>query len=84
MVAASAENGYHPAGTCRMGQGRRAVVDPQCRVHGVIGLRVVDASVIPLIVSGDPNAPVIMMAEKAADLITGKPPRPSSTWTKTN
>lgn len=69
-----AETAYHPSGTCRMGTDAMAVTDPQGRVHGVDGLRVVDASLMPLIVSGNLNAPTIMMAEKIADLVRGRTP----------
>lgn len=60
---------YHPTGTCKMGQGATAVVDAQLRVHGIEGLRVADCSIMPEIVSGNTNAPAIMIGEKASDLI---------------
>ena len=73
FVRAVADTAFHPSCSCRMGTDDRAVVDGQCRVRGVAGLRVVDASIMPSIVSGNLNAPTVMMAEKAADMMLGNP-----------
>lgn len=68
-IRATGHTAYHPAGTCRMGTDRMAVVDPQLRVHGIDGLRIADASVMPVVTTGNINAPTTMIGEKAADLI---------------
>lgn len=79
FVREHAETAYHPSCTCKMGSpdtDKMAVVDPMCRVIGVEGLRVVDASIMPSVISGNLNAPVVMLAEKAADIILGNKPLP--------
>jgi choline dehydrogenase len=77
-IRANAETAYHPSCTCRMGSDEMAVTDGAGRVHGVQSLRVVDASLMPDVVSGNLNVPTIMMAEKLADAIRGRAPLPRS------
>ncbi|HET7409635.1 MAG TPA: GMC oxidoreductase, partial [Paracoccaceae bacterium] len=78
FIRQHAESAYHPCGTCRMGQADdpMAVVDPECRVIGVEGLRVADSSIFPRITNGNLNAPSIMAGEKAADHVLGRDPLP--------
>jgi choline dehydrogenase len=79
FVRQHAETAYHPAGSNAMGYDAMAVVDAEGKVHGIDGLRIVDASIMPEIVTGNLNAPTIMMAEKLADVIRGRAPLPRST-----
>jgi choline dehydrogenase len=86
FVRENVESAYHPCGTCRMGSPDdiRSVVDPECRVIGTDRLRVADSSVFPEITNGNINAPSIMVGEKAADMVLGRPPLAASNlrpWT---
>ncbi|MSP83239.1 MAG: choline dehydrogenase [Alphaproteobacteria bacterium] len=80
-LRATVGTSYHPVGTCKMGLESEgmAVVDPECQVYGIEALRVADASIMPDVVSGNTNAPSIMIGEKASDMILGRPPLPRST-----
>ncbi|MDK2776263.1 MAG: choline dehydrogenase [Pseudomonadota bacterium] len=78
FIRANVESAYHPSCSCRMGEDDMAVVDSNTQVHGIRGLRVVDSSVFPTIPNGNLNAPTIMVAERAADLIRGRQPLPAS------
>jgi choline dehydrogenase-like flavoprotein len=83
FIRASSYTVHHQVGTCRMGEHPEAVVDSQLRLRGIAGLRVVDASVMPLIIGGNTNAVVVMIAEKAADMIRQRPalaPIKEATW----
>jgi choline dehydrogenase len=79
FVREHAETAFHPSCSCKMGEDDMAVVDGQGRVHGLEGLRVVDASIMPIVTTGNLNAPTIMLAEKIADQIRGRAPLPRST-----
>ena len=74
FIAKEGESAYHPCSTCKMGLDAMAVTDANLRVHGIKNLRVVDASVFPYVTNGNIYSPVMMVAEKAADLILGKAP----------
>jgi choline dehydrogenase len=68
-VRNNAETTFHPVGTCKMGSDAMAVVDRELRVHGIEGLRIADASIMPMLISGNTNAPCIMIGEKCAEMV---------------
>jgi choline dehydrogenase len=68
---------FHPVGTCKMGVDEAAVVDPSLKVHGIEGVRVADASIMPTLIGGNTAAPSMMIGEKASDLVLGRPPLPA-------
>ena len=78
FVARHAETAYHPSGTCKMGTDPMAVVDPETRVHGIEGLRVIDSSIMPEVTNGNLNAPTIMIGEKGSDHVLGEGMLPAS------
>lgn len=85
FVRQAVESAYHPSCSCKMGEDGMSVVNSDTQVHGIAGLRVVDSSIFPTVPNGNLNAPTIMVAEKAADLILGKPVlKPSSVTTQTS
>ena len=79
FIREHAETAFHPSCSCKMGTDDMAVVDGEGRVHGMQGLRVVDASIMPIIITGNLNATTIMIAEKISDKIRGRKPLPRST-----
>ena len=79
FVRASVDSAYHPSCTCKIGQDKTSVVDPELKVHGLRGLRVIDSSVFPTIPNGNLNAPTMMLAERASDIIKNRTKAPDRT-----